>query len=156
GERRLGFRLSSTGAAFAAVGLVLALVQSTLVRPAVGRFGEAGTLRLGLAINAAGLALLAAVHSYWTLVPALLALVVGQGLAAPALTSAFAGRARAERRGGALGVQQSANGLARVVGPVTGGLLFQRVGLSSPYVAGAVVMALCAAALRPVREPAGA
>ena len=153
GERRLGFRLSSTGAAFAAVGLVLALVQSTLVHPAVGRFGEAGTLRLGLAINAAGLALLAVVHSYWMLVPALLALVVGQGLAAPSLTAAFAGRARAERRGGALGVQQSANGLARVVGPVTGGVLFQRVGLSSPYVAGAVVMAVCAIALRPVRAP---
>ncbi|MCU1462468.1 MAG: Tetracycline resistance efflux pump [Acidimicrobiales bacterium] len=156
GERRLGFHLSSTGAVFAGIGLVLALVQSTLVHPAVARLGEAGTLRLGLAINAVGLALLATVHSYWTLVPALLALVVGQGLAAPSLTAAFAGRARAERRGRALGVQQSANGLARVVGPIAGGLLFQRVGQQSPYLAGAVVMALCALALRPVREPAEA
>ncbi len=155
GERRLGFHLSSTGAVFAGVGLVLALVQSTAVHPVVARIGEAGTLRLGLAINAVGLALLAAVHSYWTLVPALLALVVGQGLAAPSLTAAFAGKARVERRGRALGVQQSASGLARVVGPIAGGVLFQRVGQPSPYVAGAVVMALCALALRPVTEPAG-
>jgi multidrug resistance protein len=149
GERRLGFRLSSTGAVFAGIGLVLALVQSTLVHPVVARLGEHATLRLGLAVNACGLALLAAVRSYWLLVPALLCLVVGQGLAAPSLTSAFAGRAHRDRRGRALGVQQATSGLARVVGPVAGGVLFQRVGVASPYIAGAVVMVLCAIALRP-------
>jgi multidrug resistance protein len=151
GARRLGFHLASTGAVFAGVGLVLALVH-----PVVARFGEAGTLRIGLAVNAAGLALLAAVHSWWLLVPALLCLVVGQGLAAPSLTSAFAGRARRDRRGGALGVQQFASGLARVIGPIAGGVLFQQVGLAAPYVVGALVMAACAAALRPVKASAGA
>src|SRR5207248_2205802 len=113
----------------------------------VERLGERGTLRAGLLANAAGLLLLAAVHSWLLLVPALLALVVGQGLVMPALTSSFAGRASRERRGGVLGVQQSANGLARVVGPVAGGVAFQRIGAPSPYVAGALVMVLCAAAV---------
>ena len=62
----------------------------------------------------------------------------------PALTSAFAGSARANRTGGVLGVQQSANGLARVVGPLVGGFLFEHVGVASPYVAGAGFMAFCA------------
>jgi len=144
GHERLGFELTSTAGLFAAIGLLLASVQASLVHPAVRRFGEAGTLRFGLLTNAAGLLVLAAVHTWWLLVPALVALVVGQGLAMPALTAAFASSADAHRTGGVLGVQQSANGLARVVGPVVGGLLFEHVGVAAPYVVGAVFMAVCA------------
>src|SRR5207302_11323220 len=137
GRRRLGFTEASTGAVFALVGIVLAAVQATLVSPTVRRLGEAGTLRLGLAVDAAGLLFLAGVRSWWALVPALLALVVGQGLAMPAVTSAFAGRAEVHRRGRTLGVQQSASGLARVVGPVAGGGAFPHIGGASPYPPGA-------------------
>jgi MFS family permease len=152
GHLRLGFRLSSVAGLFAAIGLLLAAVQASLVHPAVRRFGEAGTLRLGLLTNAAGLLVLAAVHSWWLLVPALVALVVGQGLAMPALTSAFAGRADPHRTGGVLGVQQSASGLARVVGPLAGGFAFDRLGAASPYVVGAAMMAFCALVIVP-RSP---
>jgi MFS family permease len=144
GAKRLGFHQASVGGVFAAVGLVLVAVQASLVHPVVSRLGETGTLRLGFAVNAAGLLLLAGVHSWWMLVPALGALVVGQGLAMPALTAAFAGRARVDRRGGVLGVQQSASGMARVVGPIAGGFAFERLGAPSPYLAGAAMMALCA------------
>ncbi|MBV9410741.1 MAG: MFS transporter [Acidimicrobiia bacterium] len=144
GHARLGFELTSTAGLFAAIGLLLGAVQASLVHPAVRRFGETGTLRLGLLSNAAGLLVLAAVHSWWLLVPALVLLVVGQGLAMPALTAAFAGSADGDRTGGVLGVQQSANGLARVVGPLLGGFLFEHVGVASPYVVGAAFMALCA------------
>jgi len=144
GHDRLGFELTSTAGLFAAIGLLLGAVQASLVHPAVRRFGETGTLRFGLATNAVGLLVLAAVHSWWLLVPALVALVVGQGLAMPALTAAFAGSADTGRTGGVLGVQQSANGLARVVGPLVGGFLFEHVGVASPYVVGAAFMAFCA------------
>ena len=143
GERRLGLQLASTGAVFAGVGIVLTLVQGGLVRPAVARFGEAGTLRFGLALNAVGLLLLAAVRSWWLLPPALAALTVGQGLAMPALTSRLAGRAHRDRRGSALGLQQSAGGLARVVGPAAGGLAFQHLGVSAPYLGGAALLGAC-------------
>ncbi|MBV8236483.1 MAG: MFS transporter [Acidimicrobiia bacterium] len=147
GHARLGFELTSTAGLFAAIGLLLAAVQASLVHPAVRRLGETGTLRVGLLTNAAGLLILAAVHSWWLLVPALVALIVGQGLASPALTAAFAASAEsagAHRTGGVLGVQQSANGLARVVGPVVGGLLFEHVGVAAPYVVGAALMGVCA------------
>jgi len=132
---------------FTAVGLVLVAVQTTLVRPTVARLGESATLRAALVVNAVGLALLAAVHSWFLLVPALLALVVGQGLAQPSLTSVVSGRARAGQRGRALGIQQSAGGLARVVGPIAGGLAFEHVGTGFPFLAGALVMGLCAVAV---------
>jgi MFS family permease len=63
----------------------------------------------------------------------------------PSLTAVVSGRARAGRRGRALGIQQSAGGLARVVGPIVGGLAFEHAGVASPYVGGAVLMAACAA-----------
>ena len=144
GERRLDFGPASTGAVFTVVGLVLALVQGVLVHPTVHRLGELRTLRVGFACNAVGLLLLAAVHSWWVLVPALLALVLGQGLATPSLTAAVAGGAAAHRRGGVLGLQQSAGGLARVVGPLAGGLAFEHLGVPSPYLLGAAVMVVCA------------
>jgi multidrug resistance protein len=145
GERRLQLHLSSTAVVFTGVGLVLAVVQGGLVRPVVRRLGEAGTVRAGLAANAAGLLLLAAVHSWALLVPALIALVVGEGLAMPALTSSVAGRA-GPRRGRLLGVQQASSGLARVVGPLLGGAAFQRIAPPAPYVGGAALLAVCAAA----------
>jgi DHA1 family tetracycline resistance protein-like MFS transporter len=145
GERRLGLHISSTAVVFTGVGVVLALVQGGLVRPVVRRLGEGGTVRAGLLINGVGLLLLAAVRSWVLLVPALLALVLGEGLAMPAMTASFAARAGA-RRGRALGVQQSAGGLARVVGPLAGGMAFQHIGAPAPYVGGSAVMLLCAAA----------
>ncbi|MGI9023186.1 MAG: MFS transporter [Acidimicrobiales bacterium] len=147
GERRLSFSPASTGVVFTVIGLVLVAVEGGLVRPTVRRLGETATLRLALVVNAVGLLLLSAVHSWWLLVPALAALVVGQGLAMPSLTAATATVAPEHRRGGALGIQQSAGGLARVLGPLLGGLAFEHVGLPAPYIAGAAVMLLCAVIL---------
>ncbi|HEX3393154.1 MAG TPA: MFS transporter [Acidimicrobiales bacterium] len=147
GERRLGFGLASTGAVFTAIGLMLALVEGGLVHPAVRRLGEVRALRLALAVNAVGLVLLAAVHSWWVLVPALAALILGQGLATPSLTAATASVASESRRGGVLGLQQSAGGLARVVGPLLGGLAFQHIGIPAPYLGGAAIMVVCALVL---------
>ncbi|MDP9073999.1 MAG: MFS transporter [Actinomycetota bacterium] len=139
GQRRFGLGIGSSAAVFAVLGLVIVAVQGAAVHPIVSRFGEVNTLRIGLAANAMGLVALAFVHSWLALVPALLALTVGQGLVQTTMSSALAGRADPGRRGEVLGAQQSAGGLARVLGPLAGGVLFQQVGLGAPYVAGAAV-----------------
>lgn len=147
GERRLGLRLASTGAVFAAIGVCIAVANVAVVQPTVRRFGEAGALGVGLVANAIGLLLLAPAQSWSTVAPALVLLTLGQGLVTPTLASLVAGSAVASRRGGALGVQQAASGLARVVGPAAGGLLFERVGIGAPYVAGAGLVLVAVGAL---------
>lgn len=155
-ERRLGLRLASIGGVFAAIGLVLVVVQVRVVGPAVARLGEGGALRVGLLLNGGGLLLVAAAHSWVVLAPALLALVVGQGLVTPTLSSILAGKVGADRRGAVLGVQQAAGGLARVVGPVAGGVAFQHVGIPAPYLAGAALMGVAAVvAARVVQKGTG-
>jgi predicted MFS family arabinose efflux permease len=140
-EDRFGLTLSSTGAVFTVIGLALVSVQVGLIHTVNARLGEAGTLRLGLAANAAGLLLLAVDGGWVTLVPALGLLVLGQGLVTPTMSSAVAARVPADRRGEVLGFQQSAGSLARVAGPASAGVLFQHVGVPAPYlVAGVLVM----------------
>jgi MFS transporter, DHA1 family, tetracycline resistance protein len=127
---------------FAAIGLVIVIVQAGVVHPVVTRLGEMGTLRAGLAADAAGLVALAFARGWLTVVPALLFLTVGQGLVQTTMSSTLAGRADRRRRGEVLGVQQSAGGLARVIGPMAGGFFFERLGVGSPYVVGAGLMVL--------------
>jgi fucose permease len=99
-----------------------------------------------LVATAAGLALLAPARSWAVAAPALVVLTVGQGLTQTTLVSVVAGRADPARRGVLLGAQQSAGGLARVIGPAVGGALLGAGASGWPYVAGAG-LTLAAAAI---------
>lgn len=149
GAERLAMTESTVALVFAGVGMVLVVTQAVLVGRLAPRIGEAGSIRLGLLLNAGGFALLAAASSWPALLFGLTALALGQGMLTPTLSSAVAG-ASIERSGAALGVQQSAGGLARVIGPLVGGSLFA-LATPLPYaVSGA--MSVVALALVPSRE----
>jgi DHA1 family tetracycline resistance protein-like MFS transporter len=139
GRRHLGFSLGSSAGVFAAVGAAIVIVQGGLVHPVVARFGQSATLRAGLVLDAVGLFLLAPAQGWVLAVPALLALTVGQGLVQTTMSSTLAGRADPARRGELLGAQQSAGGLARVIGPILGGVLLGAHESGAPYVAGGLL-----------------
>jgi MFS family permease len=143
---RFGYQMAATGGVFVVIGLGLVLVQGGLIHPVHAALGETATLQLGLTANAVGLLLVAVDGGWLTLVPALVLLVVGQGLLSPTLSSAVAGRA-GDQQGQWLGWHQSASGVARVVGPIAAGVLFQQVGVGVPYVVGAVLVAAALAAV---------
>jgi len=151
---RYGLALASTAAVFAVIGVLLVIVQVGLVGPINARFGEGMTLRIGLLGNVCGLVVLSVDLGWIGLAVALVLLSFGQGLLTPTLTSAVAGRAAADT-GVWLGWQQSAGGLARVLGPLAAGALFQWAGVGWPYAVGAV-LALVALLLLPPARPQGA
>ena len=152
-HERLGFGESATYVVFVVVGVLIAAVEIGLLRPVVARYGERGTLQIGLVLNAAGLALLPAVHSRWWLAPSLVLLTCGEGLITPTLSSTLAGYVDHRARGEVLGVQQAAGGLARVVGPSLGGVVFGGIGAGAPYAGGAAVVAVAAVALAAAPAP---
>lgn len=139
GQDRFGLTEGSVAVVFVCIGLALVAVQGGLIRPITERLGTGATLRIGLLVNAGGLALLAFATTWWVLVPALALLVFGQGLTTPTLAASVANRARDEARGGALGFQQSATALARIAGPAAAGILFE-LAVPVPYVLGAGLM----------------
>jgi DHA1 family tetracycline resistance protein-like MFS transporter len=141
GARRLGLHETSTYVVFTIIGLVIALDQVAVVHPVVARYGERQALLAGLVLNAAGLALVPLAHSDVGLAPSLLLLCLGEGLITPTLSSIVAGRASVEGRGQALGIQQSAGGLGRTIGPAVAGFAFGHIGVWSPYAGGAALVA---------------
>ncbi|MEA3057144.1 MAG: transporter, family, tetracycline resistance protein [Actinomycetota bacterium] len=140
GERRFGLTEASIAAVFVAIGVFHVGVQTRFVQPMVERTGERGALRAGLVSLGLGLVVLSVARSWLVLVPALALITVGSGLATPTITALISERGGAGRRGTTLGVAQSAGALARVVGPIAGGFLFQHVGVPAPSIAGAALV----------------
>ena len=153
-EARLALGDSQVALLFAGVGVVLVGTQGGLIGPAAGALGERRLIQVGLALNVVGFVLLASGDGWLSLIPGLATLAVGQGFITPTLSSAVAGAAHPGGSGAALGVQQSAGGLARVVGPALGGALFG-LGVSIPYLV-AAAMTLLAMPLVPAARSAPA
>lgn len=152
--RRFGLGEASVAAVFIGIGLLLVAVQGGVVGKVNARLGSAHTLTFAIVANAVGLVLLAAATNWPLLVPALALLTVGQGLAVPSITTMVIERAAVDRRGEALGFQQSATALARVGGPALAGALFDHAGVPWPYLVGAALFGLALAVLlRAPRDP---
>ncbi|MFP5332672.1 MAG: MFS transporter [Acidimicrobiia bacterium] len=151
GSARLAMTEPTVALVFAGVGLVLVVTQGAMVGPINKTLGEAATIRLGLVLNIVGFGLLSVADRWAFLVPGLVLLAVGQGLLTPTLSSAVAGLAP-ERAGAALGVQQSAGGLARVAGPALGGALFAWA-IPLPYVVAAGLTLAALPIVPTVRQP---
>ena len=159
-ERAYGFGASTIGYVFAFVGVVLVIVQGFLVGKVVKRIGEHHIVPASLAIVAIGLLMIPATTSVAALLVANGVMAVGMGFNNPSLMSLISRYSAAEDQGGVLGLTQSLNSLARIIGPLWGGFAFDHLGIGMPYISGAAVMAVAAAlsihALWRTRMTAGA
>jgi len=75
------------------------------------------------------------------LIAGLLLLSPGQGVASPSLIEMVNRTAGEDRRGEAMGFQQSATAFGRVLGPPLAGSAYDRIGVWSPMVFGGAVTA---------------
>ena len=98
-EDRFHYSIASTGAIFTVIGLGLVFVQAGLIHPVQAKLGCTGDDAVRVGCNAVGLALVAVDGGWVSLVPALLLLVLGQGLVSPTLSAALAGEVGGERTG---------------------------------------------------------
>ena len=133
---------------FACIGLLMVLIQTRVVGPVNALLGSRSALRVALVAVAAGMVVLAAGGGWAGLAVALVLLVVGQGVFGPTLSHATVETVGDAGRGAALGLQQGAGALGRIVGPLLAGLLLDRVGVGAPYLV-AAGLALVALAVVP-------
>ena len=142
-NRAFGVTEANIGWYYAYVGGVSLLMRGLLLGPIVSRLGEVRTLRLGVLSLAGGLALLPIPTHVATLAVVVILVPVGTALLFPATTSLVAGLSEGRQVGQTLGVQQTFGGIARLLGPLWAGLLFQHVGIASPFwVASGLVLAV--------------
>ncbi len=143
----------STALVFLFIGVLLVVVQGLLIGRLTVAFGSRHLLRSGLGVVAVGMFVLAFTSTWPVLFVALALIAFGQGVAGPSGTALVAEAAPVERRGEALGYQQSVTALGRVAGPVAAGLLFDNVAVDAPFVVAGALAGLALLAVWTVTGP---
>lgn len=140
--RQLDWGPQTVGYVFAYLGLLSAVMQGGLTRILTKRFREERLLLAGLVLLVLGLVAVPFAHGLVFLAAAFAFLAIGLGLVQPALNSLISTRAARGEQGQVLGVTQSVGSLARIVGPPFAGYLFAGFGRGSPFLGGALIVAL--------------
>ncbi len=137
-----GFTAHSTGYLMFGLGLIMVFVQGGLI----GRVSKyvsdskmilACTLVCGLAM-----AIYGSTHHLYLAILALACLSAARGFLQPSLTSLVTKEVPATRRGTTMGVFQSGSSLARVLGPLSAGWLYQHVSAETPFLFAALLFFL--------------
>jgi MFS transporter, DHA1 family, tetracycline resistance protein len=137
-----GYAAAGVGGLLAFAGLVQAFAQGYLVGKLAPRIGEAALVIAGSAALAAGLAPLGSWTSHAGLYGMLLLIASGYGIGTTATATLISRRTVRELQGEALGLNQSMLSLARVVGPLAGGIVYEAIGPAAPYLGGAATAVL--------------
>jgi len=151
-ERRFSVDETTIGWFYVYVGAVSLIMRSLLLGPAIKRFGEVGSLRLGVLAIAIGLGVLPFARSIPEFAVAVLFVPVGTALLFPATSSLVSHRAPKDQTGLFLGVQQSFGGISRMIGPLWSGAAFQHLGITAPFFLAAGLMLLVRLFATVVRE----
>ena len=131
------------------VGIMDITSQGYLTGKLLPRFGEASLSRVGLAINAVGLVMVAAIAFFPSsifLYTAVVVFTLGDGLFQPSINSLIANAAPHGMQGRVQGANQAQQSVARMLGPLLGALLYT-LGPSIPYFAGAILILIALATL---------
>lgn len=156
-EARFGWGPRDVGLVMAGTGVAAALAQGVLAGMFVRRIGAGATIVSGLLFASVCLLAMAASPWGWFAAATLTASVVGHALWQPAATAIVSRATDPDRQGAVLGAASAAGALARVAGPVAGGLLFSGVGSWAPVVFAGVFMLPAAwlgwRAAQALREP---
>lgn len=139
-RERFHFRQLDMAYFFLFMGVIVAGIQGGLIGRIVSRLGEKKVIVVGAACFAAGFVI---VPSIWR-VPLLYAvaflIAIGQGLCYPALTSLVSKVSPESDRGSILGFATSTGSLARFLGPILSGSLYDFAKSAGSFYGGAALM----------------
>ncbi|HEY48368.1 MAG TPA: MFS transporter [Anaerolineae bacterium] len=138
-EARLGFGGREVGLAFTVAGVAMVLAQGFIVGPMIKRFGEESLIVLGLVFSATSYLFLLIAQNLAGLLLIMGTMAFLTSGMRPAMSTLFSKRTSAQDQGLIQGEQNRYAALGRIVGPFTGGLLFDVAGSASPYIFGALI-----------------
>ncbi len=156
GAERFGWDPVHLGLSLAVAGIFGTLAQAFLVGPLSRRFGDLGTLMVGIGFDALAYLLMAFANQGW-MGYAVTPLFALGGVAMPALQSLLTSRVSDEEQGQLQGVLASLMSLAGIVGPVLTTAVFfatRDVWIGTIWIVGAVLYLLASPLFLTVREPA--
>ncbi|MCL5946231.1 MAG: MFS transporter [Planctomycetes bacterium] len=130
----------ASGWLYGAIGIVMVLIQGGMIGRLTRKYGELKLTLLGPVIIAAGLIIigLPPVYWHWTwrwtgFLAGGILLAVGSGLFSPSMQALISRHCTADEQGEVLGANQGMASLARALGPILAGLLFEYMFPAMPY-----------------------
>jgi len=155
GAERFGWDSVHMGISLSVFGITGALAQAFLVGPLTRRFGDLGTLMIGVAFDALAYTLMAFAYQGW-MGYAIAPLFAFGGVAMPALQSLLSSRVSDEQQGQLQGVLASLMSLAGIVGPVLTTAVFfstRDIWIGTIWLVGATLYLLATPLFATVRQP---
>lgn len=125
---------------FAYIGVIMVITQGYLIRKFLPRIGERKMLVIGLALSMIGFAFCSFGSHLSMLALGVTAMGFGYGLVNPSLNGSISLVSGRDVQGSNLGVSQSLSSMARILGPPTGGILYQQLSPVAPFVSAAIVI----------------
>ncbi len=138
--RRLPITEANVGYFVMYLGAMGVIVRAGVLGRMIEWLGEPQLTRLGLILLSAGLALIAAVHSYLTLLISLTLMPLGTAFVFPCVTAMLSRVVPSRNRGLYMGVQHTFGGVSRVVFPLAAGVAMDHLGLGFPFVVAGVLV----------------
>mgnify|MGYP001117753176 CR=1 FL=1 len=124
------------------IGLLAALVQGGLIRRLVPRFGETKLIIAGPVLLGLGFVIVGFATSWWVVILGCAIMPMGFGVNNPSLQGLLSRAVDSGRQGAFLGLNQSLGSLARVVGPLLAGWVFDAAGPEDPFFVSAALLAI--------------
>lgn len=140
GRERFGFRQMDMAYLFLFMGAIVATIQGGLIGRIVKKVGEIGVIIIGSAAFTIGFLVIPSIWRVPLLYGVAFLIAIGQGLCYPALTSLISKVAPETDRGSLLGLATSVGSLARFLGPIMAGFLYDVAGAPGMFYGGALLM----------------
>jgi MFS family permease len=143
-EKKDGLNLNQeeVGLLFSFIGIIAAIVQGTLIKFFKDKVGEERSLVIGNIFTGIGLALIPLSTNIPILLAILMILAFGNGLNNPMVLGLISQNVGQDEQGSVLGINQALGSLARFLGPVWGGFIFENLGFRFPFFSGGLFMLL--------------
>jgi MFS transporter, DHA1 family, tetracycline resistance protein len=139
GLKRFGVGPRTIGYLLFGLAAITVVMQGGLVRVLAPRFGEYRLALGGICAYVGGLAMVGVAPSIGPAVAGLAMVGIGSGAFSPSAAALASRQADAGNRGLVMGTYQSGTSLARVLGPLSSGLIFGWLGPGAPFLVGALV-----------------
>ncbi|HEY0159554.1 MAG TPA: MFS transporter [Thermoanaerobaculia bacterium] len=140
GRDRFDFDQLDMAYLFLFMGVIVAGIQGGLIGRLVKRVGEKRVIVAGALSFVIGFALVPSIWRVPLLYGVAFFIAIGQGLCYPALTSLVSKVAPENERGSLLGLATSVGSLARFLGPLLSGFLYDVARVAGAFYGGAVLM----------------
>jgi multidrug resistance protein len=136
---RVGFGPREMGLLFTILGVLGVSIQAGMIGRLVNRFGDIKVITAGIVISVIGFLLILIAPNAAFIVIYTGIFSAGNSLLRPSISTLVTKTTRGEGQGSSVGIMQSFDSLGRILGPVTGGIVFD-LNIYFPYLLGTLVL----------------